>query len=169
MKNQIWFETDLGYAATKEKLLKSKDFIGDPSGDNRGRLTFHLKGLKDFTIQVTTKGKLGITYLEGSRFAVVLDKLRPFLVKADNSSAKFLRVIHNKASSNEQHSKLGFLNFLKKRPSRRDREQDLTIRGIDCEIAILLEEMDLDPNDPDYFKKINEIELKYQREYGLIP
>lgn len=92
MKFQVWFETDLGYAATKYKLLKSSEFIGDPSGDNCGRLTFHLKGLKDFTLQITTKGKVCISYPENSDYTIIIERLKPFLVKPDGSPIKSLKI-----------------------------------------------------------------------------
>lgn len=168
MKKQMWFETDLGYAATKEMLLKSRIIAGD-SQDYGGRFTFWFINLKDFTIQITTKGKLGITYPETSNYNVVLDKLKPYLVRADNTPARILRVISNKASIKDGSSKLGFWGSLNRRDARKDRERDLRERWIDCQIDMLFEEMELDSDDPDYLKKINEIKLRKQREYGLIP
>ena len=93
MKAQVWFETNLGYAATKDRLLDSRDFIGDSSGDYCGRLTFRFKSLKDFTLQITTKSKIGITYPENSDYRIVLERLKPFLVKPDGSTAEILRII----------------------------------------------------------------------------
>jgi hypothetical protein len=92
MKWQVWFETDLGYAATKDRLLDSRAIIGDPSGDYCGRLTFRFKGLKDFTLQITTKSKIGITYPENSDYKIVLERLKPLLVKPDGSPAEILRI-----------------------------------------------------------------------------
>jgi len=66
--------------------------IGDKS-DSFGRLSFVVKGLKDYTVQVTTKGKLGIWYPEGEDFNVVLERLNPYLVRADGSLATKRSVI----------------------------------------------------------------------------
>jgi hypothetical protein len=116
MKKQTWFETDLGYAATKDMLLKSKDFIGDPEGDYQGRFTFHLRRHKDFTVQITTQGKLGITYPEKSSYDIILEQLKPCLVKADNTPAKIIKQSYtsedpnyHKADSRELLSPCEFL------------------------------------------------------------
>ena len=92
MKKKIWFQTDLGYEATREKLKQQKDIIADWQ-DYKGILTLYLKGMKDFSIQITTKGKLGIFYPETANYKVVLEKLKPFLIRADGSQAKIISVI----------------------------------------------------------------------------
>lgn len=102
MKRKIWFQTDLGFYATKEKLLKSRDALSGDFQDNKGRLTLHFKGLKDFTIQITTQGKLGIFYPETADYNLILERLKPYLVKADGSQAKILREI--KISTEEKPS-----------------------------------------------------------------
>lgn len=88
-RSSIWFQTNLGFEATRQKLTQRKDVIGDMQG-YKGILTFYFKGMKDFTIQITTKGKLGIFYPEGSDYNVILEKVSPFLVKADGSQAEIL-------------------------------------------------------------------------------
>ena len=82
----------MGFEATKSKLLDSKELIGDGQ-DWKGMLTFHLKNFKDFTIQITTAGKLSITYPENADTKVVLEKVKPFLTKADGTPAKIIRKI----------------------------------------------------------------------------
>jgi len=92
MKKKIWFQTDLGYEATREKLKQQKDVIADWEC-YKGILTIYLKGMKDFSIQITTKGKLGIFYPATANYEAVLEKLKPFLIKADGSQAKIISVI----------------------------------------------------------------------------
>lgn len=58
-----------------------------------GRLTFYLKEFKDVAIQVTTKNKLSITYPTEFDYNLILEKLKPMLVKADNSQAEIINVI----------------------------------------------------------------------------
>lgn len=90
MKNQIWFQTDLGYEATKERFQQSRSIVGDMQA-YRGRLTFYLKVFKDATFQITTKGKLGIWYPDEVGYEGFLEQLKPLLVKADgNPSEKFI-------------------------------------------------------------------------------
>ena len=92
MKKQIWFQTDLGYEATRQKLVQQKTVIGDMQ-PSKGRLTFYFKDMKDFTVQITTQGKLGIFYPETADYNIILERLKPYLVKADGSQAKILREI----------------------------------------------------------------------------
>jgi hypothetical protein len=61
-----------------EEKLQSKHVIADAQ-DYGGRFTFCFKGLKDFTIQITTKSKLGITYPKTSNYDVVLETLKPII------------------------------------------------------------------------------------------
>jgi hypothetical protein len=86
-KAQVWFDTDLGFAATKDNLIRSRNISGD-SQDYGGRFTFCFRDLRDFTIQVTTKSKLSITYPEELSYEVVLKRLKPYLVRADGSPAQ---------------------------------------------------------------------------------
>ena len=65
--------------------------------------------MKDFTVQITTQGKLGIFYPETADYNIVLEKVMPFLVKADGSQAKILREI---SISEKKPSKEDF-KFLK--------------------------------------------------------
>lgn len=59
-KNQIWFETNLGYEETKDRLFKSGLVVGDDQ--DFGRFSFKLKNFKDYSVQITRGGKLGIYY-----------------------------------------------------------------------------------------------------------
>jgi hypothetical protein len=88
-KKQAWLETDLGYYKTKKALLKSGKITGD-SQDCCGRLTFHLKDFKDFTVQVTTKGKVNITFPETSDYTAILNRLKPYLLNAEGKQAKLI-------------------------------------------------------------------------------
>lgn len=91
LTKQILFQTDLGYAATKEKLLSKRKspsrpdgtVLLDPESDYRGRLVFHLKNYKDVPFQMTTKGKLSITYPEASKYSFFLELVKPYLVTAE--------------------------------------------------------------------------------------
>jgi len=66
--------------------------IGDAE-DWKGRLTFNLKDLKDVTIQITTKGKLGIFYPEGISPEKCLKQVEPFITRADGGPAQILNII----------------------------------------------------------------------------
>ena len=85
---QKWFQTDLAYEATWNKIYHARQAI---SGfhEYKGRLTFQLKEYPDSNIQVTSRGKLGI-FPKGVDYKTILDKVLPFLVKADGSQAKIL-------------------------------------------------------------------------------
>ncbi len=91
MKRQVWFRTDLGYHATKNRLLQHfrSSIVGDMR-DNRGRLTFQLKDFKDVTIQVTNRGKLGITYPEQMNYQLLLPQLKNLLVRPDGTQAEII-------------------------------------------------------------------------------
>jgi hypothetical protein len=120
MKEKIWFQTDLGYEATKEKLKQQKDIIADWQ-DYKGILTLYLKGMKDFSIQITTKGKLGIFYPETANYEVVLEKLKPFLIRADGSQAKIISVIDETTPNSKsitEKGKFGFWEWLKWKKER---------------------------------------------------
>jgi hypothetical protein len=98
MKRVVWFETDLGFEATRQQLSKQRgDIIGDME-PYKGILTFYVKELKDYTVQITTNGKLGISYPESANYQIVLEKLKPLLVKADGSPIRKLEQIIEKAS-----------------------------------------------------------------------
>ncbi len=169
MKAQTWFETDLGYAATKEKLLKSKDFIGDQSGDNRGRLTFHFKGLKDFTVQITTNGKIGITYPETANYNVAMERLKPYLVRADKTPVKTITLKY-KAQNVSRNFKMSAGFFERWRLAGIERERlryeqtERNILRLEREDAALTEIMMLNESDPNFLKK----EIAIKRKYRLL-
>jgi len=129
MKKKIWFQTDLGYEATKQRLIEQKDFFADMEG-YKGILTFYLKNMKDFTIQITTKGKLGIFYPGTANYEIVLEKLKNILVKADGSPTQKLEKIEESEIPDsweikEKHSKFGFFErLLKDRSERKRKEQE---------------------------------------------
>jgi hypothetical protein len=112
MKRQIWFQTDLGFETTKEKLIRHKGVIGDME-DCRGRLTFYLKELKDYTFQITTKGKLGISYPETANYQIGFEKVKPFLVRADGTPVQKLSVIIEDSEKTEKTGKKDEFNFWK--------------------------------------------------------
>lgn len=92
-RDQFWCEMDLGFFATREKLLRSERLIGDMQS-YRGILTFSFKNLKDVTIQITTRGKVSLTAPKGmDLFKVFLEELKPYLVKPDGSPARIIRII----------------------------------------------------------------------------
>jgi len=91
-KEKAWFETDLGFSATKKELRKSKEIAADFQ-DYKGRLTFHFMDSKDYTVQITSKGKLGIFFPEKSDLFVLLEKVKPHLLTAEGLPAKITGVI----------------------------------------------------------------------------
>ena len=107
MKKQVWFQTNLGFYATSNKLRGSGIAAGDWQ-DYKGRLTFHVKDLKDFTIQITTHSKLGITYPESTGYRMILERLYPFLVKADGTQAHILQVKRQKTMEKENWPDVDF-------------------------------------------------------------
>jgi hypothetical protein len=111
-KRKLWIQTDLGYAATKDKLLYDRRFLGDSSSDYEGKLSFSFKDLKDITFQITTRGKIGIFYPEGVNPQVALERLKPYLVKADGSPASIKHLIDEKPL--EKPKSFGFLTALLK-------------------------------------------------------
>jgi len=102
LKNSTWFQTDLGYAATKEKLLQSRqNVLFDPEADYQGRLHFHLKNFKDVTFQITTNSKLGIYYPKETTYEPFLEQLKPYLLRPDNTSAKKFKIIEQSKLTKE--------------------------------------------------------------------
>jgi len=86
LKDRVWFQTNLGFIKTKTQfIVKYRDSISGDMQDYRGRLHFRLKGFPDITYQITTKGKLGIFYPDGVSYEDSLEKVKPFLVKADGT------------------------------------------------------------------------------------
>jgi hypothetical protein len=100
MKRVVWFLTDLGFEATRQQLLKQRgDIIGDMELYKGAILTFYFKDLKDYTVQITNKGKLGISYPESANYQIVLEKLKPLLVRPEGSPIRKLEQIIKKAST----------------------------------------------------------------------
>jgi hypothetical protein len=88
----IWFQTNLGYYKTKDRIEKSYKISGD-FHSWYGRLTFRFKDFKDVTFQITTKGKLGIYYSEELSYENFLEKIKPFLVKVDGTPSEIVHII----------------------------------------------------------------------------
>ena len=110
MKRVVWFETDLGFEATRQQLRKQRDIIGDME-TYKGILTFYVKDLKDYTVQITTKGKLGISYPESANYQIVLEKLKPLLVRPDGSPIRKLeqiKIAEAKKPSTEKPSRFRY-------------------------------------------------------------
>lgn len=61
--------------------------------NNLGRLTFLFGNFRDVKFQVTTKGKLGIYYPQEITIEKCLERVKPYLVKADGSPAKVISEI----------------------------------------------------------------------------
>lgn len=93
-KNEVWLQTDLGFEETKDRLFKAKLLTGDGEG-SKGRLTFHIVGFKDYTVQITKGGKVGIYYPNGCDYETILEKLRPLLVTPNGAPAQIFGVIKN--------------------------------------------------------------------------
>jgi len=98
-KLRRWFQTDLGYAATKQKLLNNRYLLAADAQDYYGRLSFQFKNFKDVTYQITTHGKVGIFYPENLDPKHAFEKLKPYLVKADGSKAEIISRIKEKPST----------------------------------------------------------------------
>jgi hypothetical protein len=105
MKRVVWFETDLGFEATRQQLSKQRDIIGDME-TYKGILTFYVKDLKDYTVQITTKGKLGISYPESANYQIVLEKLKHLLVRADGSPIRKLEQIKDFETSKSEEKQV---------------------------------------------------------------
>jgi hypothetical protein len=105
-KRKLWIQTDLAYAATKEKLLKDRHLIGDESSDYEGKFSFTFKDLKDVTFQITTRGKVGIFYPENFSPKFALERLKPYLVRADGSPASIKHLIEEKMQTQTQDRNL---------------------------------------------------------------
>jgi hypothetical protein len=113
LKKQIWFQTNLGFEATKEKLRQSQLTVGDMEG-YLGRLSFHFKDIKDVTFQITTQAKLSITYPKETDFKTFQKRLEPFLVKADGTPAEITRIIKEPSKTKKEPSK----RKIEKRPAK---------------------------------------------------
>lgn len=89
-KISTWYQTDLDFNATKNRLLSAtykSRIIGD-SRHYRGRLHFSLKDYKSITFQVTTKGKLGIYHPKEITIQKCLKLVKPILVRVDHSTVE---------------------------------------------------------------------------------
>jgi len=109
LKIQKWFKTDLGYYATKDRFLKSRGIVGDMQ-DNKGRLSFYLKGFKDVTFQITKHAKLSISYpREMKSYKVFLERVKPLLVKADGTPIEKIEELYDvSAGSKEEKIEIFF-------------------------------------------------------------
>ena len=91
LKKQVWYQTDLDYHATLERLQNSKKFTGLDELKTRGRPPFWLKEEDNkkkedrVTFQITTSGKLGVYYPEETDISDLLKKVIPFLIKTDST------------------------------------------------------------------------------------
>ena len=95
-KQVLWIQTDLAYATAKEKILKDRHLLIGDANDFEGKFSFTFKDLKDVTFQITTRGKVGIFYPEGFNPKIALERLKPYLVKADGSPASIQHLIKEK-------------------------------------------------------------------------
>jgi len=121
-KQQVWFQTNLGYNATKDQLLRSKMFSGD---DWKGRLTVSLKEFKDVTFQITTHGKLGIIYPEETDYQDFLERIKPFLVRADGTPAEIVDTIKESSQKKKksEERKFGLFEWGEHRAERKRLER----------------------------------------------
>jgi hypothetical protein len=99
MKKQVWFKTNLDYDATHRKLRESREVTG--VDEWKGRLTFYFKDFLRVPVQITTHGKLGITYPEDKAYEKILErvKLSFVLVKDDGTPAEILEPIKTPSES----------------------------------------------------------------------
>lgn len=74
--------------------LKQSQEITD-TDEWTGKFTFYLKNAKYVAFQITTKGKLSITYPEGENYNDFLPQIKPLLVKKGGTQAEILYVIRN--------------------------------------------------------------------------
>jgi len=101
-KRKLWIQTDLAYAATKEKVLRDRHFIGDEGSDFEGKFSFTFRDLKDVTYQITTRGKVGIFYPENFDYKIALERLKPYLVRVDGSPASIKHLIREKTQTQDR-------------------------------------------------------------------
>ena len=139
-KDQVWFKTDLEYLRTREKLRKSERIFGDFRA-SKGRLTFYFIEFKDYSFQITTKGKVSITYPDTVDYKEAWGELQPFLVKADGSPVAILEITENiqkklKKLEAEKPSKLNLLAYLKWKKIYEDDQLKKIIRRLEAEDAI---------------------------------
>ncbi|MEM3459273.1 MAG: hypothetical protein QXN36_01615 [Candidatus Bathyarchaeia archaeon] len=119
----------------------------------KGRLTFHFKNLKDYTVQITTSGKLGITYPKGSDFHIILEQLKPYLVKPDGSQAKIIGIIKKPNRSVEEKRPAEV--FIIPNPNLNEKERKLY--RLDVDFLNIVKELD-----KEWFQKeLDKFNLKY--------
>lgn len=88
---QFWFQTDLGFEATVFQLKESRKFAGYSSEKASWFYTFCFKESKDVKYQITTKGKLSISFpleLGVEKRKEFLNRVKPFIIKADGTPAQ---------------------------------------------------------------------------------
>jgi len=92
-KNEVWFQTNLDFEETRDRLLPNSELIKGDMQDTKGRLTFRIMGFDGYTFQVTKGGKLGIYYPDGCSYEKALEKLKPFLVTSEGTQAEIYDII----------------------------------------------------------------------------
>ena len=162
MEEPKWFQTDLAYEATWNKLYHARQAVSGLQ-ESKGRLTFHLKEYPDSNIQITSHGKLGI-YPKGVDYKTILNKVLPFLVKADGSQAKILYEIpiHKEKRKPSRKPTSGLFEWLKYKSEKKRLENSRTFKP---EVLPLMESLyknyevkSLEP----FIKRDKEIERKLE-------
>jgi hypothetical protein len=97
MKKQVWFKTNLDYDAMHRKLRESREVTG--VDEWKGRLTFYFKDFPRSPVQITTHGKLSITYPEDKGYEKILEQVKSLLVKQDGTPAEILEPIKTPSES----------------------------------------------------------------------
>ena len=98
-------------------------------------------------------------------------KLDRYLKKAFKTSKTANEKIVNNENHVKKKNRLGIFDWWEKRAERKARERHQELLFLEAEIATDREKLDgtIDPNDPEYLKKVNELRLANLRKYGLIP
>lgn len=151
-KETHWFITDLGYDATKDKLLKYRHLFSGDCQDSRGRLSFRFKDLKDVTFQVTTNRKLGVFSPKGLDLELALKKILPYLVKPDGSQAKIIGRIEipKKSKPLKKRNLLEIEQYFEEHPYWQHKVLD------DTDVMLICDELGLNP------KSMEDVELIYR-------
>ncbi|MCD6242062.1 hypothetical protein J7K27_11260 [Candidatus Bathyarchaeota archaeon] len=98
MKESIWFQTNLGFETTWNNLrrLHHQGKVVIIDGPWKGRVTFYLRDFKDYIVQITTKGKLGIYYPQDWGVSEVIDiLLKNCLLTPEGKPAEILSVLYS--------------------------------------------------------------------------
>lgn len=128
--------------------------------------------MKDFTIQITTKGKVGITYPEKSNYNVVLEQLKPYLVKAESTSAKIVSRKEiskpKKKISTERPSKMGFWEYQLEKRKYEDEKKNKQKVELEAKISVLREQMEMRRRGEGRMTRLEEAKrrLKYREIHG---